>query len=278
MVHSNVNLRALCFLCIPLREINIWFHAKRHKVQRRKVCFSQFNPFNIQFMQSHVDQCNVIDEICYDINLYPPFFLFGGHIKLYTMMRFNIFNQIHKALRALLYDTALTLQRTHFANLEEAEPALEKLKQTLDMFDKHAEHENNAVLPAIQQYEPSLADAFEKEHEEDHRLANRSRQLMGLFQKTEDSAEQLRIGHDLLLAFKAFTAFNIDHMGNEASVLNERLWRYYSDAEILAINQHIIASIPMPEMNFSAAWMMKGMNNAEITAWLKSVQTNAPEA
>ena len=40
------------------------------------------------------------------------------------MSRFNIFNQIHKALRAMLYDTSLTLQQTYFGDAEEAETAL----------------------------------------------------------------------------------------------------------------------------------------------------------
>ena len=60
-------------------------------------------------------------------------------------------------------------------------------------------------------------------------------------------------------------------------MINERLWRYYSDAEIIAMNQRIIASIPPEEMSFTSAWMMKGMNNAEITGWLRAVQENAPE-
>ncbi|MGZ8518493.1 MAG: hypothetical protein ACXWWD_14145, partial [Chitinophagaceae bacterium] len=80
------------------------------------------------------------------------------------MSRFNIFNQIHKALRAMLYDTSLALQQTHFADAEESETALEKVGMAVDVFDKHAAHEDNFILQAIQQYEPSLADAFEQEH------------------------------------------------------------------------------------------------------------------
>jgi hypothetical protein len=48
--------------------------------------------------------------------------------------------------------------------------------------------------------------------------------------------------------------------------------------EIMAINQKIVASIPPAEMEFTAAWMIKGMSNTEITGWLKVVQKTAPEA
>jgi hemerythrin-like domain-containing protein len=192
-------------------------------------------------------------------------------------MRFNIFNQIHKALRALLYDTALTLQQSSFTNPEEAEAALTKVKNVLDIFDKHAEHEDNYVLPAIQQYEPSLVDAFEQEHVEDHELAERLRELIATLEKESAADAQLKKGHAILHSFIAFMNFNLAHMAKEETVLNERLWRYYSDAEIIAINHSIVASIPQEEMAFTSAWMMRGLNNSEITRWLKEVQKNAPE-
>ena len=43
------------------------------------------------------------------------------------MSRFNIFSRIHKALSAMLYDTALTLEQASFINRDEAEPSLKKL-------------------------------------------------------------------------------------------------------------------------------------------------------
>ena len=61
-------------------------------------------------------------------------------------------------------------------------------------------------------------------------------------------------------------------------MLNKVLWRYYSDAELMALSQKIIASIPPAEMEFRSAWIMRGLSNNEITAWLKAVQTNAPES
>jgi hypothetical protein len=194
------------------------------------------------------------------------------------MQRFNIFNQIHKGLRALLFETALRLQQTDFTNPEQTEPLLEQIQQTLDIFDKHANHEDQAILPVIHQYEPALVDAFEKEHEADHALAEKLRSLLDSFEKASTPAEQINIGHALLHAFTGFTSFNLDHMAKEETVLNERLWRYYSDAELMALSQKIIASIPPAEMEFSSAWIMRGLSNNEITAWLKAVQTNAPES
>ena len=193
------------------------------------------------------------------------------------MSRFNIFNAIHKALRAMLYDTSLTLQQTYFGDAEEAETALEKVRIAVDVFDEHAAHEDHFVLPAIQQYEPSLVDAFEQEHEKDHALSERLRGLLAVYHHAIKTEVKIETGQAINQAFIDFMIFNLEHMAKEETMLNKVLWRYYSDAEILAINQRIVASIPPQEIAIASAWMMRGMSNTEISGWLKGVEENAPE-
>jgi quinol monooxygenase YgiN len=193
------------------------------------------------------------------------------------MSRFNIFNAIHKALRAMLYDTSLTLQQTYFGDAEEAETALEKVRIAVDVFDEHAAHEDHFVLPAIQQYEPSLVDAFEQEHEKDHALSERLRGLLAVYRHAIKTEVKIETGQAINQAFIDFMIFNLEHMAKEETMLNKVLWRYYSDAEILAINQRIVASIPPQEIAIASAWMMRGMSNMEISGWLKGVEENAPE-
>lgn len=192
-------------------------------------------------------------------------------------MRFNIFNQIHKALRALLYDTALLLQQTNFSHGEEVEASLSRVRHVLDVFDKHAAHEDNSILPAIAEYEPALVDTFEREHEEDHEMAETLRALVASFENEFSVEGKMKAGQEILHAFIAFMTFNLEHMAKEETVLNERLWRYYTDAEIAEINHRIVTSIPHEEMAFTSAWMMKGLSNSEISRWMKEVQRNAPE-
>lgn len=177
----------------------------------------------------------------------------------------------------MLYDTSLALQQTHFADGEESETALEKVRMAVDVFDKHAVHEDSFILPAIQQYEPSLADAFEQEHEKDHALSESLRGLLTVYRYAIKTEVKIETGRAINKAFIGFMIFNLEHMAKEETVLNKVLWRYYSDAEIMALNQKIVASIPPEEMAFTSAWMMRGMSNTEISGWLKAVEKNAPE-
>ena len=177
----------------------------------------------------------------------------------------------------MLYDTSLALQQTQFADGEEAETALEKVGMAANVFDKHAAHEDNFILPAIQQYEPSLVDAFEQEHEKDHALSESLRGLLTMYRYAIKTEVKIETGQAINKAFIGFMIFNLEHMAKEETVLNKVLWRYYSDAEIMAINQRIIASISPEEIAVTSAWMMRGMSNMEISRWLKAVEKNAPE-
>lgn len=193
------------------------------------------------------------------------------------MQRFNTFNMIHKVLRAMLYDTALTLQRTYFGNEEEARSALEKVDIVVHQFEQHAHHEDEYILPAIAAYEPGLVEAFEQEHIEDHQLGDKLKHLLNMFGATSGQEERIIAGSAISKAFIDFLTFNLEHMAKEESVLNTLLWQYYTDEHLQKINAAIVAGIPADEKAITAKWMLRGINNHEAAAWLKGIRQTAPK-
>jgi len=191
------------------------------------------------------------------------------------MTRYNIFNPIHKALKALLYDTSLTLQQTYFADADEAETAMQKVRQAVDIFEEQSAHKDHFVLPAIRQYEPSLADVFEREYEA-HALGERLRGLLTVYNHAVKTEVKMATGQEINRAFIDFMIVNLGHMSREEAVLNKVLWRYYSDEEIMAINQQIARASRETDRERTSAWMMRGLSNTEISGWLKAVK-NGPE-
>jgi Hemerythrin HHE cation binding domain len=193
------------------------------------------------------------------------------------MNRYNIFYQVHKGLRALLYETALLLQHTDFTNADEAELAIEQLQSVVELFDKHAHTEDTLVFAAITQHEPSIVHAFEKEHEEDHALGCRMNGIILSYAHAVCSGDKYEIGKCITNAFIEFMIFNLNHMAKEEDIINKALWKHYSDAELHGITQRIIAGIPQPQMIQFSQWMMRGLNNIEIISWLKEIKNNAPD-
>jgi hypothetical protein len=192
-------------------------------------------------------------------------------------MRYNSFNLIHKALRALLYDTALTLQQTYFADIDEADAAIDKVETVITQFEQHAHHEDTFILPAIAVFNPQLVADFEKEHVEDNELGNRLNYLLAMFRSLETDEERIQCGSAINKAFREFMVFNIEHMAKEEIEINKALWANYTDLELVQLSARLTASIPPKEKAFTARWMMRSINKNEAIGWLKAVKENAPD-
>jgi len=192
------------------------------------------------------------------------------------MQRYNPFNMIHKALRNMMYDTALSLQQTWFADIHEAETAIEKVETIVHLFERHAHHEDSYVLPAIEKYDAALVQSFEDEHEEDLSLGNKLKNLINIYRNVYFEEERINAGSAICKASTDFMVFNLEHMGKEEILINKVLWEHYTDEQLLAINQQIVANIPAEEMAFTSKWMIRMINNHEAIVWLSKVKSAAP--
>lgn len=193
------------------------------------------------------------------------------------MNRYNIFYQVHKGLRELLYNTASRLQQTDFTNAEETAVILKQTRLTIDLFDKHAATEDSMILPAIQQYEPSVSTVFSEEHVKDHELGEKLRSILKGLQESASQNDKNTWGVVLRPVFIEFMVFNLEHMAKEEEVLNRLLWRYYSDEELHAITEKIITHQQPEALQQFTAWMLRGLSNNEIIQWIKQVGATAPE-
>jgi hypothetical protein len=191
--------------------------------------------------------------------------------------RYNAFNMIHKGLRALLFETGITLMRTDFSDDAQGTQAIQAVLTVADLFNDHAFHEDSHVLPAVAKFNSSLQREFEEEHEEDEELANQLSLLSDSYLHAISSERRKEIGKQLLYTYYEFTAFNLYHMNKEEKKLNAALWDNYSDEEIQGIQQRIVSSIAPEKMALDGKWMMRGVNDPEIKNWLSQVKHSAPD-
>ena len=191
------------------------------------------------------------------------------------MKRYNAFYLIHKGLRAMLYDAALTMQQTDFANDAETSVVLAKINEVLFTFDNHAHHEDSFIIPAVETYEPQLAASFEQEHVEDHRIANELKNLIAIYENTFFDEEKTICGSAIVKSFTEFIVFNLKHMAKEEMLLNQALWEHYTDEQIIAIEQQLLAYIPPAEKQKTSRWMMRAISTTDAANWLKRVKATA---
>lgn len=190
--------------------------------------------------------------------------------------RHDMFNQIHKALRGLFYETALCLQQTDFGKNEEAEQASVKVEEVLEILSSHARHEDHFILPLVYRSNPAVARAFEDDHQTDERLTKDLEKALSRVQSAVTPRMAIKAGQELQHLFIEFIAFNLTHMNKEESILNEILWKHFSDEELQAVEEQLIASIPQEEMMFTTILMLKGMNNPEIINLLGEAREALP--
>lgn len=191
-------------------------------------------------------------------------------------LRFNPFNQIHKGLRALLYDTAVLIQHTDFTKEAEIKKVKERVQLVNELFEAHANIEDNQIFPMITKFAPDVVEDFESQHKTDHELSEGLQKCLALFTETNSVEQNLWAGNELLQAFNSFLAFNVEHMKQEETVINKVLWQHYPDAQLLEKVREIGSSLPPDENMLHSTWMLKGLAVHEIITWYEAIRQMAP--
>lgn len=189
--------------------------------------------------------------------------------------RFDMYTGIHKALRAFMADTLLAVGRMDVDDPQELAQATDRVLQLLGMCGAHLAHENQFVHAAIEARAPGASDAIGHEHEEhvQHIAA-----LAGLAAALRGSAPEGRplVAARLYRALSLFIAENFQHMNVEETAHNAVLWARYTDAELVAIHDALVASIPPDEMMAIARWLVPFMNPVERFQLLADIRAKAP--
>jgi hypothetical protein len=123
-----------------------------------------------------------------------------------------------------------------------------------------------------------VIDSFEQEHVKDHELGSRLKTLINIYNSLPGDEERIQLGSAMRKAFVEFLSFNLVHMAKEEDIINNLLWRYYTDEQIRAIERKIVAAQTPQSASIVWKWMLRGLSNQEISNWLTNVEKNAPVA
>ncbi|MFL5774565.1 MAG: hypothetical protein ACJ75F_15480 [Flavisolibacter sp.] len=192
------------------------------------------------------------------------------------MERYNIFQLVHKGLRASLYKTALCLQQTDFTAADEKEEALNRVREVIMLFEGQVQKAKAFILPAVQEYEPVMASRFSDEHSKIIQLGNPLKKGITKSEAAKSILENLVSGRELSELFIQFMISHLNQMSKEETLINNIFWKYYSDNDIKQIWQRISQHTPPWIQEFYASWMMRGINNMEAVNWMKAVERIMP--
>ena len=189
--------------------------------------------------------------------------------------RVDMYDGIHKALRALMADTLLAVGRMDVDDALELAQVTERVLQLLDFCANHLKHENDFVHKAMEARAPGASEAVAHEHEEHLRhIADLAAGVNTLRECAP--AQRPVVAHALYGELALFIAENFQHMHVEETAHNAVLWARYTDAELIAIHDELVASIPPEEMMYIARWLIPFMNPTERAGMLADLRAKAP--
>lgn len=192
-----------------------------------------------------------------------------------TADRYDGYRNVHKAIRLFMTDTLARVGRADPADGDEVGAALAQVGELMDLCELHVKDENEFIHPALERAEPGSAARIAAEHVVHLESIASLRDLAAFTANTRNdgrAAALFRLYHALAL----FVAENFEHMHHEETVHNPVLWAHYGDAELIAIEQALVASIPPQAMARALPWFVRAMNAPERLAMLRGMRAGMP--
>lgn len=187
-------------------------------------------------------------------------------------IRFNLFNSVHKGLRALLADTLMQLQQTDFLIDAQANVTLERIKLVLLLMHRHTKWEEDIVFQQLGTTALSMTNYFTGQHYHTDALTLNMDILICGFEEAKTQAEKEAVANSLLNAFIEFTAYNFNHMNMEEQLINPLLWQICSDRELHELQLlHLNPAERKSEQTF-LEWMLIHNTNRELACWLNNIR------
>ena len=189
--------------------------------------------------------------------------------------RFNIYAIIHKALRLFMTDTMTAVGNMDCNDAVHTARVLGQVRELAAICRSHFLHENQFVHAAMEARRPGSTTQVAAEHEQHAWALSRLEEITNAVDSAQGTARHAAAAalyHYLAL----FVAENFVHMNVEETANNEVLWATHTDAELIGIEQSIVASIPPDESMTIMRWMMPAMHAGERAEMLNGMRQNAP--
>lgn len=169
--------------------------------------------------------------------------------------RFDIYAVIHKGLRAFMGQTLVRVGRVDWDEPEDRAAAIAQVDDLMTACAAHLEHEDAFIHPAMEACRAGASMQTAGDHRGHERHIE---DMYRLSRRVAESAESERqcAGDALYRALAGFVAENFEHMEIEERYNNAVLWSGYTDAELLGLEQRLVASVKPEIMQLLLPWML----------------------
>lgn len=187
----------------------------------------------------------------------------------------DIYRDIHKAVRANLFEAVLRAGRTDPADREQRITLAAIVSDLADFLAFHAHHEDEVLEPMIAEVLPEEAQAISASHEEFDAEIERIRALAALVFADERDDARASL-HEMYLSLATFTSRYLAHQHVEERVVMPALLERFGLEAVIAANERIVASIAPDALAWGLAKMLPVMNADDRFELLAGIRQTAP--
>ena len=189
--------------------------------------------------------------------------------------RYNLYTMPHKALRR-----AQMLLLTRLGALDPEDKAgIAVIVADMRMLNVagrgHLEHENTHIHQVIEAHVLGATEQLAEEHEEHERDFDELDAMLDAIE-AEHGDRMAGLLRALYLRYSLFIAADLQHMVEEETETLSLLHQLFGDAELRAIEQRIVSSIPAEEMMAFLRLMIPAMNFGERLEMLGGMKAGMP--
>ena len=193
----------------------------------------------------------------------------------HSVSRRNYFNNVHKAVRAGLFETSLRVARTDFGDPEAAAATARDVVDLMDFLDEHAGHEHDFVFPELVSFAPTLAADLEVEHS---KLGELQMKVRALAHRVHRSSSRVRgeTGPQLARVLTVLVTEQLRHLDREETEVNVAAWANRTDDELAQIQTRAQAAMPAETRDRFTKKMLPALNVGEQVELLSGARKTLP--
>lgn len=190
--------------------------------------------------------------------------------------RLQPYRFIHKALRMLMFRTLQQAATLDAADATDRAALVAAVDELLKVCSEHLGHENTFFHAALRERAPRAVLAFDDDHQGHELSIGALRTQLG---RVAAGGTAVRgEAYALYLALTRFTGENLEHMADEETRLTHTFWQHFSDAEIEAIEQRLLATFSPEKSAYYARWMARGLDDVELATLAAGAREGMPPA
>ena len=190
--------------------------------------------------------------------------------------RHDIYLFIHKGLRNFMGEVLTGVGRLDAGDADETAQVLAQVRGLLDICRSHLNKENEYVHPAMEARRPGSCARTAQDHAGHERAFG---ELEAGVRAVETASGEARAAATARLYrhLAVFVAENFAHMEIEEKENNAVLWATHTDAELIAIEQAIVASIPPGQKAVMLRWMAPSLTPCERARLFTGLKRGMPD-